>query len=133
MDSQRSLFKKFFGTNNGNKEHNSPNEGSGFNPPKFQFNKKKLGNARISGTSDKSDNLIVAAEDKVMKEIESTAIDDSELGDHLDDWNDTTMNTTKIVANETDYPVKTAPPEPSIYPTENLLHKSILQKKPSKI
>ena len=111
MDSQRSLFKKFFGGS----AVKSNNEGSGnigntgFNPPKFQFDKKKLGSARISGVSDKTSDttdttVSIIDEDKVMKEIETSEIEDSELKDHMDDFMDTTinttMNTTRIVSDE---------------------------------
>ena len=137
MDSQRSLFKKFFGNSNGNRRQDAISDNNtnptGFNPPKFQFDKKKLGimnkNVKIS------DNI----EDKVMKDIESTEIDDSELGDHLDDWNETTMNTTKIVENG-NFPVNSTENYASAELSnmgssnhnqsskENAIYRSILQK-----
>lgn len=97
MDSQRSLFKKFFGNNNNKtQETNGDNSGNrGFNPPKFQFDKKKLGimsNSRVSepveSTKDTNDHIA---------HIENIGIDESEFGDdHLDDWmnTDSTINDT---------------------------------------
>ena len=111
MDSQRSLFKKFFGGNavKSSNEGSGTNGNNGFNPPKFQFDKKKLGSARISSvidkTSDTTDTTVsIIDEDKVMKEIETSEIEDSELKDHMDDFMDTTMNmtmnTTRIITDE---------------------------------
>ena len=98
MDSQRSLFKKFFGGSavKSSNEGIGNNGNTGFNPPKFQFDKKKLGSARISSVSDKTSDITVSIidEDQVMKEIETSEIEDSELKDHMDDFMDTTMNTT---------------------------------------
>lgn len=99
MNNQKSLFKKFFVNKN---EKENVSNSSGFNPPKFHFDKKKLGvvitnNSRMNEPQNHTND-----DDKVMKDIESAEIDDSDLGDHLDDWNrtidapDTTMNT-KII------------------------------------
>lgn len=106
MDSQRSLFKKFFGNNNTaqNVGTNDNNGNRGFNPPKFQFDKKKLGSImnRTAETTNEDTDI-----------IKDNVIDDSELGDHMDDWMDTiatmdnstvstvnTMNTTKVTVIE---------------------------------
>ena len=73
MDSQRSLFKKFFNagsssSNGGTGNKISPSISAGFNPPKFHFNKKKFG--AIDGL--KTGNISVS-----MSEIESVEIDGS--------------------------------------------------------
>lgn len=96
MNSHKSIFKKFF-VNDNEKEKRS--NSSDFNPPKFHFDKKKLGVVISKNSRIKEPHNNLTEEDKVMKDIESAEIDDSELGDHLDDWNrtidapDTTMNT----------------------------------------
>lgn len=68
MDNQRTLFKKFFNNSSGSNSSNNTTS-SGFNPPKFQFNKKKLGLGLINKHEE-------AFEDKKMiKEIESVEIE----------------------------------------------------------
>ena len=72
MDNQRTLFKKFFNSAAQTTQlSNAVKSPGGFNPPKFQFNKKKLGLGG-SGLINNDE------ESKVVKEIDSIEIE-SEL------------------------------------------------------
>lgn len=79
MDNQRALFKKFFNNSNTGSSHVQVNQnGGGFNPPKFQFNKKKLGLGLINNSE-------VSESKKIMKEIESVEIESEVINtDHMD-------------------------------------------------
>lgn len=113
MDNQRTLFKKFFNNNNASQ----PTPNSGFNPPKFQFNKKKLGLGGF-GSSAPEEKGNKKEEAKTVKEIDSVEIESDEYQNNSDSesstnastatWNTLntlgtagTLNTVKITSNVT--------------------------------
>ena len=77
MNNQRTLFKKFFNGNKKDNSHTQINQSGGFNPPKFQFNKKKLGLGLINN-GDSEDK-------KMFKELESVEIESEVItNDHIE-------------------------------------------------
>lgn len=123
MDQQRALFKKFFNsnkskTNSGGNTQDSESacgsafnstsaltsvSGSGFNPPKFQFNKKKLG---VMIKCDESDDNKAKTDRKVMTENvirEEFEFDGEEINSIDIESIDNNVNyndTSKYVSNE---------------------------------
>lgn len=80
MDNQRILFKKFFSGNKNDNSHTKINQNGGFNPPKFQFNKKKLGLGLINNGD---------SEDKSMiKELESVEIESEVIPNEYNEYTD---------------------------------------------
>lgn len=79
MDTQKSLFKKFF-TAGGKKVSLSAasRSPSGFNPPKFQFSKKKFG--MINGSKVEPEKSFIGISEIESVEIESNCSGPIELG-----------------------------------------------------